>query len=184
MTSDDEAVEEVARIVDADPGRVVMDVGGNPQKRYVPVARGACDLVVREGYAVAHVSAPGRGRSTGEWDMFGRRTQRGGYDAVEWFAAQPWSNGKVGLWGISGPAVGPAVVAAVGIPVIGGFGGGPWLDGRVRMAHAAIGYGEKYLDGDVETYANVAETSFRAITELCDDIRAGRQIKGAVKRKQ
>ena len=38
---------------------------------------------------------------------------------------------------------GAAVVKAVKIPVIGGFGGGPWLDGRVRMAHAAIGYAAK-----------------------------------------
>src|SRR6202035_5524314 len=40
----------------------------------------------------------------------------------------------------SGPVAGAAVAQAVGIPVIGGFGGGPWLDGRMRMAHAAIGY--------------------------------------------
>src|SRR5262249_43824036 len=31
----------------------------------------------------------------------------------------------------SGPVAGAAVVKAVAIPVIGGFGGGPWLDGRV-----------------------------------------------------
>jgi len=43
----------------------------------------------------------------------------------------------------SGPIAGAAVVAAVKIPVLGGFAGGPWLDGRVRVAHAAIGYGEK-----------------------------------------
>src|SRR5262249_55114984 len=29
----------------------------------------------------------------------------------------------------SGPVAGPAVVQAVSIPVIGGLGGGPWLDG-------------------------------------------------------
>ena len=46
----------------------------------------------------------------------------------------------------SGPVVGAAVVKAVSIPVIGGFGGGPWLDGRVRLAITAIGYGEKWLD--------------------------------------
>ena len=40
----------------------------------------------------------------------------------------------------SGPVAGAAVVKAVAIPVIGGFGGGPWLDGRVRLAHTAIGY--------------------------------------------
>jgi 3-methyl-2-oxobutanoate hydroxymethyltransferase len=83
----------------------------------------------------------------------------------------------------SGPDVGPDVVESVAIPVIGGFGGGPWLDGRVRMAHAAIGYGAKYLQDDIDTYANVAEISFRAISELCGDIRAGRQIKGAKPRK-
>src|SRR5262249_43667550 len=32
----------------------------------------------------------------------------------------------------SGPVAGAAVVAAVSIPVLGGLGGGPWLDGRVR----------------------------------------------------
>src|ERR1700704_4278185 len=45
----------------------------------------------------------------------------------------------------SGPVAGAAVVKAVKIPVIGGFGGGPWLDGRVRLVHTAIGYGEKWL---------------------------------------
>src|SRR6266511_1552359 len=30
----------------------------------------------------------------------------------------------------SGPIVGPEVTRAVSIPVLGGFGGGPWLDGR------------------------------------------------------
>ena len=43
----------------------------------------------------------------------------------------------------SGPVAGAAVVKAVTIPVIGGFGGGPWLDGRVRLAHTAIGYARK-----------------------------------------
>src|SRR5438128_4010374 len=39
----------------------------------------------------------------------------------------------------SGPVAGAAVVKAVSIPVIGGFGGGPWLDGRMRLAHTARG---------------------------------------------
>jgi 3-methyl-2-oxobutanoate hydroxymethyltransferase len=79
----------------------------------------------------------------------------------------------------SGPVVGPVVAEAVDVPVIGGFGGGPWLDGRVRMAHAAIGYGAKHLDGDIETYANVARIAFDAISEFSEDVRAARQIKGA-----
>jgi 3-methyl-2-oxobutanoate hydroxymethyltransferase len=84
----------------------------------------------------------------------------------------------------SGPIVGPVVAKAVDIPVIGGFGGGPWLDGRVRMAHAAIGYGAKFLDSDIETYANVAKMSFDALTAFSEDVRAGHQIKGAPKTKK
>jgi len=38
----------------------------------------------------------------------------------------------------SGPEAGEAAVRAVSIPVVGGLGGGPWLDGRVRAAHRLI----------------------------------------------
>jgi 3-methyl-2-oxobutanoate hydroxymethyltransferase len=79
----------------------------------------------------------------------------------------------------SGPIAGPAVVEAVGIPVIGGLGGGPWLDGRVRMGFAAIGYLAAAVDDGVERYANVARTALAAFEALADDVRAGRQIKGA-----
>jgi 3-methyl-2-oxobutanoate hydroxymethyltransferase len=78
----------------------------------------------------------------------------------------------------SGPVAGAAVVEAVKIPVIGGFGGGPWLDGRVRLAHTAIGYGEKWLDAKTDTYANTARAALDAFSVLIADARAGRQIKG------
>jgi 3-methyl-2-oxobutanoate hydroxymethyltransferase len=78
----------------------------------------------------------------------------------------------------SGPVAGEAVVKAVKIPVIGGFGGGPWLDGRVRLAHTAIGYGEKWIDSKTDTYANTAKIALDAFTALIADARAGRQIKG------
>jgi len=78
----------------------------------------------------------------------------------------------------SGPMAGAAVVKAVSIPVVGGFGGGPWLDGRVRLAHTAIGYGERWLDATTDTYANTAKASLAAFTALIEDARAGRQIKG------
>jgi len=78
----------------------------------------------------------------------------------------------------SGPVAGAAVVEAVTIPVIGGFGGGPWLDGRVRLAHTAIGYAEKWIDSKTETYVNTAKAALEAFTALIADARAGRQIKG------
>jgi 3-methyl-2-oxobutanoate hydroxymethyltransferase len=78
----------------------------------------------------------------------------------------------------SGPVVGPEVVRAVGIPVLGGFGGGPWLDGRMRMGHAAIGYAASAIDDPPDTYACVARIALEALTGYADDVRAGRQIKG------
>jgi len=80
----------------------------------------------------------------------------------------------------SGPIVGPEVASAVSIPVIGGLGGGPWLDGRMRMAHAAIGYAASAIDAKPETYANVAQITLDAITAFADDVRSGRQIKGGI----
>ena len=79
----------------------------------------------------------------------------------------------------SGPVAGAAVVQSVAIPVIGGFGGGPWLDGRMRMVHAAIGYPASALDSTTENYANVARITLDAMTAYAEDVRAARQIKGA-----
>jgi 3-methyl-2-oxobutanoate hydroxymethyltransferase len=57
----------------------------------------------------------------------------------------------------SGPDAGAEAVAAVSLPVLGGLGGGPWLDGRVRAVH-------KLLDDAVAAYA--------------EDVRAARPVKG------
>jgi 3-methyl-2-oxobutanoate hydroxymethyltransferase len=78
----------------------------------------------------------------------------------------------------SGPVIGPQVVAAVAIPVIGGFGGGPWLDGRVRLAQAAVGYSVSALDTAPDTYANVARVIHDALADCAGDVRAARQIRG------
>jgi len=78
----------------------------------------------------------------------------------------------------SGPAAGPEVTRAVPVPVLGGAGGGPWLDGRIRMAHAAIGYAAAALDDKPDTYANVAEVTLRALSAYAADVRHARQIRG------
>jgi 3-methyl-2-oxobutanoate hydroxymethyltransferase len=79
----------------------------------------------------------------------------------------------------SGPVAGEAVVRAVSLPVIGGFGGGPWLDGRMRMAHAAIGYAAGAIDSKADNYANVARITLDALSAYAEDVRSARQIKGA-----
>jgi 3-methyl-2-oxobutanoate hydroxymethyltransferase len=78
----------------------------------------------------------------------------------------------------SGPIAGPAAVGAVHIPVIGGLGGGPWLDGRVRSVAAAIGYLASAVDDNGDRYANVGAIALAAIRSLCDDVRSARQLRG------
>lgn len=52
----------------------------------------------RRGYVFAVQDCRGRFASAGVWRPFFNEP-RDGYDAIEWLAAQPWSNGKVGMIG-------------------------------------------------------------------------------------
>ena len=59
-------------------------------------ARGA--YFASHGYAFALVDVRGRGNSGGEFEPFANEA-RDGYDIVEWFAKQPFCDGKVTMWG-------------------------------------------------------------------------------------
>ena len=52
----------------------------------------------RHGYVFVLVDVRGRGNSAGVFDPFAQEP-RDGYDIVEFLARQPWSNGKVTMWG-------------------------------------------------------------------------------------
>ncbi|OCL12710.1 alpha/beta-hydrolase [Glonium stellatum] len=53
------------------------------------------------GYAIVRADERGIGQSPGLMDTMSRGTSEAFKDVVEWAAEQPWSNGKVGLLGIS-----------------------------------------------------------------------------------
>ncbi len=54
----------------------------------------------RRGYVYAVQDCRGRFSSPGIWEPFFDEP-KDGYDAIEWLAVQPWSNGKVGMIGAS-----------------------------------------------------------------------------------
>jgi predicted acyl esterase len=56
---------------------------------------------VPDGYACVRVDSRGCGRSPGFIEHFSPRETQDFYESVEWAGVQPWSNGKVGLNGIS-----------------------------------------------------------------------------------
>jgi len=52
----------------------------------------------QNGYVFVLVDARGRGSSEGTFDP-NKQEAKDGHDVVEWLAQQPWSNGKVAMWG-------------------------------------------------------------------------------------
>ena len=56
---------------------------------------------VPHGYVCVRVDSRGTGRSPGFIDHFSPRETRDFYECIEWAARQPWSNGKIGLSGVS-----------------------------------------------------------------------------------
>ncbi len=56
---------------------------------------------VPHGYACVRVDSRGAGSSPGFIDHFSPRETKDFHDCIEWAGVQPWSNGKVGLNGIS-----------------------------------------------------------------------------------
>jgi hypothetical protein len=68
------------------------------------------------GYACVRVDSRGTGRSPGFIQHFSPRETQDFYDCIEWAGVQPWSNGKVGLSGISYYAMNQWQVASLQPP--------------------------------------------------------------------
>jgi predicted acyl esterase len=68
---------------------------------------------VPHGYVLVRVDSRGAGRSPGYLEHFNARETQDFADCIEWGGVQPWSNGKVGLSGISYYAINQWQVAAL-----------------------------------------------------------------------
>jgi predicted acyl esterase len=71
---------------------------------------------VPDGYVCVRVDSRGAGRSPGHLDVWSAREAEDLYQCVEWAGTQPWSNGKVGISGISYYAMNQWQVAALKPP--------------------------------------------------------------------
>ena len=71
---------------------------------------------VPDGYAIVRVDSRGAGRSPGKLDVWSQRETRDLYDCIEWAGTQAWSNGKVGINGISYYAMNQWTVGALNPP--------------------------------------------------------------------
>ena len=68
---------------------------------FTHVERPEPDWWVPRGYTLVFIDTRGTGTSPGQSDLWSMQEAWDYYDAIEWSADQPWSNGKVGLVGVS-----------------------------------------------------------------------------------
>jgi uncharacterized protein len=76
------------------------------------------------GYAVVTVDAPGTWHSGGDASYLSPEEAASGHDLIEWAAGQPWSNGKVGMSGVSYLASAQWSIAATNPPHLAAIN--PW----------------------------------------------------------
>lgn len=92
------------------------------------------------GYALLRIDSRGAGRSPGVIDCFSEQESDDLYECIEWAATQPWSNGKVGLAGVSYYAVNQWRAAARQPPHLAAIcpweGASDWY--REAVAHGGI----------------------------------------------
>ncbi len=74
------------------------------------------NLLISHGYAVVLEAIRGTGNSGGCFDFFGDEEQRDQAHVVEWIAEQPWSNGRVGMMGLSYHGTTPTEAAILNPP--------------------------------------------------------------------
>jgi uncharacterized protein len=121
------------------------DTNGNgPVPRFFDLYEGA--RVFEEGYSVVQVATRGTGGSTGCLDILGPGEQEDVRAAVAWAASQPWSTGKVGMYGksydanlgMAGAATEVPGLAAVVAQQVGVDRYRGSYNGRVRLAQSLL----------------------------------------------
>ncbi len=61
--------------------------------------------LVKSGYAQLVVDVRGTGTSQGTWQVFGEREQQDTVEVIDWASKQGWSNGRIGMAGVSYSAI-------------------------------------------------------------------------------
>lgn len=105
---------------------------------------------VPQGYVVIRVDGRGTGKSPGRVRRLSDDEARDFYDAIEWAAAQPWSNGRAAVMGISYFAMNAWRVAALQPPHLAAIV--PW-EGAVDTYRDAGRHGGIYSNGFNQRWA-------------------------------
>ncbi len=84
----------------------------------VPLGGAVNPYFVTHGYNQVFIDVRGTGRSEGSWDPFSAREQLDYPQVLDWIVEQPWSNGVIGMWGLSATATTAMLAAGQNHPAI------------------------------------------------------------------
>jgi predicted acyl esterase len=108
-----------------------------------------------DGYVCVRVDSRGAGRTPGYIDHFSPRETKDFYNCVEWAGVQPWSNGKVGLNGISYYAMNQWQVASLQPPHLAAMciweGAADWYRDSTHHGGILCQFWENWYDMQVKT---------------------------------
>jgi len=110
---------------------------------------------VSHDYACVRVDSRGAGCSPGFIDHFSPRETKDFYDCIEWAGVQPWSNGKVGLNGISYYGINQWHVASLQPPHLAAMciweGAADWYRDMTHHGGILSTFWENWYDMQVKT---------------------------------
>jgi uncharacterized protein len=110
---------------------------------------------VPHDYACVRVDSRGAGCSPGVIDHFSPRETKDFYDCIEWAGKQPWSNGKVGLNGISYYGINQWHVASLQPPHLAAMciweGAADWYRDMTHHGGILCTFWENWYDMQVKT---------------------------------
>ena len=110
---------------------------------------------VPHDYACVRVDSRGAGCSPGFIDHFSPRETKDFYDCIEWVGVQPWSNGKVGLNGISYYGINQWHVASLEPPHLAAMciweGAADWYRDMTHHGGILCTFWENWYDMQVKT---------------------------------
>ena len=74
--------------------------------------------LIGSGYTQVVVDVRGTGFSQGDWDILRGREQQDSVEVIDWAAHQPWSNGRIGMSGVSYSGINQLQAAAKNPPAL------------------------------------------------------------------
>ncbi|WP_227997254.1 CocE/NonD family hydrolase [Nocardia australiensis] len=74
--------------------------------------------LIKSGYTQVVVDVRGTGFSQGIWDMLRQREQQDTVEVIDWAANQPWSNGRIGMNGLSYSGINQVQAATMAPPAL------------------------------------------------------------------